>query len=214
VCELTELTESELNSESEVRRDFKVLTEVLRDPAKRKKVEQLLQSFAGLDRSLLFHRISALARYLERICGKDALNALFSVITKAVPDVDPFLKMVDDEEIRRWLADLNSKYIPIYEGIVPRFPHDWYRLFWDVRVDVTHGTLPFMGLTLLKRNGETVHLDMPFEAVISLINHQLRQMKKFQEERLGAPPALGIRPQLEEAHNLINAILGGPTQQA
>lgn len=197
----------ELSQEETRQRDFMALTSVSKDPEKRRKIEQVLDSFNELDRGLLFQKAVIIARYLAKICGENAMNALLLIIGRATPEVESYLEKISDKGSREWLGNINRKYISIYEGLFFPFPHDWYRVFWNVHVDTSHGNTPCLSLTFLKRNGERVYLDMPFIRVIDTINYQLQQMKKFQEAHPEAAPGLGLVEQFKQTQKSVEEIL-------
>lgn len=206
------MSESEQPPE-EVQRRFSELTEVLKDEDKRRQVDELLDSFSHFDRTALLGKVRTFARYLGDICGQDAITPLLTIVSQAVPEVESSLKLCDDENVREWLKALNRKYIAAYEGVFPPFVNDWYRVLWTTRLDSTHN-IPFIEIRLLKRNGESVYLDMPFHNAVGLMIHQLEQMESFQKKVTGGSPALGMKTRLERLKQLADSIIRGPVQES
>jgi hypothetical protein len=144
-------------------------------------VDNFLESLLDVSREDLLNRCSSLIRYIDDFCGEDSGDQLFRILSQALPDLDVTLKQIKDDKIRIWLKQLNAKYISLFEGIYPPIPNDWYRILWTTKIDVTHGNIPMIETTILKRNGESVFLEMPFLAMITLINHLLRQICETKE---------------------------------
>lgn len=197
---------SEENIPLEVRKLLRTLEESLKNIDNRKKLEKLLNKFADLERVDLLNRISSFVRYIEDICGKNTANALLQSLSLSLPELNSFLSAIQDEEVRTWLHDLNFRFIQSFEGIFPPFPHDWFRVLWNVKISITHGNLPLLELTILKRNGEKAHLEMPFPASIKLVNYILQRISEA-KDRTGSELKAVLSENLENTKKIIDSIM-------
>lgn len=198
---------SEKESSSEFNKTLKTLEEALKDKEKREKVDGLLETFAKLERRELLGRITSFTRYIEEICGHETGNALLRMLSRGLPAINKSLEQIEDAEVREWLRQLNSKYISAYEGIFPPIPHDWYRVFWSVKVDITHGNIPLIEAHILKRNGEIVYFEMPFSALVSLTNYLLGQISEAKEIDVLREQIQGLHEELEQTKKIVDSIL-------
>jgi len=196
---------SEQESISDLSKIIKTLEEALMDGEKRKIVDGLLETFSKLERKELLERVSSFARYIDEICGPQTSNALFGMLSQGMPEISKSLEQIENVEVREWLRQLNSKYISVFEGIFPPLPHDWYRIFWTVKVDITHGNIPLIEVIILKRNGESVYFEMPFPASVRLTNHLLRQISGTKEINILEIP--GMREELEHTKKIVESVL-------
>lgn len=184
---------------------IKTLEKSLKDEEKRRNVEHLFERFSIIDRRSLQERMGTLAGYVDDICGQGTCNVLFRIVGSGMPEIKKILEQIEDPEIREWLHQLNLKYISTYEGAFPPLPNDWYRIIWTTKIDFTHGNIPLVAVTLLKRNGENVYLEMPFPSASRLINHLLKRIVGTKEIDVSQVPE--IRQELEEMKRLLESSL-------
>jgi hypothetical protein len=169
----------------------------------RKRVDEILERFSTVKREDLINRYASIARYIEQICGKGTHYTLFRILSKSIPEVDKVLKEINNENVRDWLRQLNVKYIAVYEGVFPPLPNDWYRILWTTKVDFTHGNVPLIETTIMKRNGQSVFLEMPFPAMVTLINHLLRQICQTKDIDVSQIPEM--RRELEKTKEIVES---------
>jgi len=196
---------SEKSPDSEIKQLVATLEKSLLDEEKRTEVDDLLKRFSEIKREDFIKRYASLARYIEDLCGKDTSSVLFRILSLSVPEVEKTLEQIENDDIRKWLKELNSKYVAVYEGVFPPIPHDWYRVLWTKKVDFTHGNIPFIEATILKRNGESVFLEMPFSAMVTLINHLLKQVCETKEVKVLEIP--GMQEKLKQTKEIIESVL-------
>ena len=95
--------------------------DTLKNKEVREKLTLLLDDFSKLDRVEFIRRFSAIAKYIDEICGEQSSLILFSILAKPTPDVKVLLQQIKDEELRSWLSTINAKYISQLEGCFPPF---------------------------------------------------------------------------------------------
>jgi hypothetical protein len=169
-------------------------------------IEDTLSRFSTLERSRLLDKISTIARYLTQVCGHIGANILLDIVSKSPPDVDKTLALFEDPGIKEWVQRLNRKYVAIYEGVFPPFPHDWFRISWSTSLNTTYG-VPFIGVKIMKRNGETVFLEQPFASGLKLINYLLRRIQSHLNKTEGQLSD-DEQKELEKTRELTNILLG------
>jgi len=157
-----------------------VLEESLKDDKIKEQLIKIIDSYIHLNRSELIYKTSIMLRQLANVIGEKQSSIMMNYISREYNDIKMLFDDVSDQNVKKWLIDLNGKYITYFEGIYPPIPNDWYRAFWMTHLDISHG-IPMLNLTILKRNGENVTLDMPFDSMIKLIKHQLSQIELFQK---------------------------------
>jgi hypothetical protein len=197
------LPEIKQNLEEEVKKVTEMLENALQDKEKQRKVDEILERFSTIKREDFINRYTSIARYIEQICGKGTHYTLFRILSKSIPEVDEVLKEIKDENVRDWLRQLNAKYIAVYEGFFPPLPNDWYRILWTTKVDFTHGNVPLIETTILKRNGQSVFLEMPFPAMANLVNQLLKQICQTKEIDISQIPEM--RRELEKTKEIVEA---------
>ena len=180
--------------------------ENLKNKETREKVVSLLDEFSKLERVDFIRRYSSISKYIDEICGENSNFVLFSILGKSTPEVKLLLQPIKDEEVRNWLSDVNAKYISLFEGCFPPFLNDWYRVLWTVKVDHTHGNMPFLETTVIKRNQETAFLDVPFANMLILINHWLTQMCTTKAFNISEDPE--FMAQLRKTKQLVDNTIG------
>ncbi|HKM50418.1 MAG TPA: hypothetical protein VJZ75_04490 [Candidatus Bathyarchaeia archaeon] len=142
-------------------------------------IEDVFTRFSTLDRPDLLDKLPTIIRYLNQICmggSRIRTNILLDIVSRVPPELDEALKRFEDPTVKAWLENLNRKYVGLYEGVFPPFPHDWYRVSWSTSFNTSYG-IPFIAVKIIKRNGETVFLEQPLQAALRLISNYLRQIQ-------------------------------------
>ena len=164
-----------------VKAQMKELEEHLKDEQKRRSIEEVLDRFSKFGRPDLVNRVSVIAKYLGEIIPPIESNMVLNIVSQAIPDVNQMFDMFENGAVRDWAVQLNRKFVAAYEGIFPPFPHDWFRVLWSTSMNPSYA-IPFIALTIFKRNGEIVYLEQPFATALRLIAYQLRQINTFREQ--------------------------------
>lgn len=202
-----EINLNEQDIDENIIHELNTLVTELMNEENRIKLDEFVKSFIYLDRKMLLTKISVIGRTINNMFGEGTSRPVFFIISKESNRIHNLMNQIENIEIRNWLYDLNRKYIAYYEGVIPNFEHDWYRIYWATRIDATHDNIPFLSSKIVKRNGEIVYFDMPFDAALNLFIHQLRQMRNFQTGLPNRGALSPLRNNLVIIRELIDSII-------
>jgi hypothetical protein len=182
--------------------DIRQLSESIKEERVKDNIINVLSDFGRLPRRELLAKVPLLNRCLAEICQEAGANALLNLVSLGQPDLGPALSLVEDPDTRTWLKTLNMRFCPVYEGILPPWPDDWYRVSWRTSINIGDRT-PLLHLTIMKRGGEVINIESPFQSMLRLFVFSMTQMEVATREG----QIVGMDEQLKEIRKLADTLL-------
>ena len=189
----------------EIKESYTELSAALKK-GKGEQIEEIIESYTKLPRELLRDKNTVVVSAFREVAGSKAADVITNALHLGVPEFEKFLKLCEDPHTREFIRSLNLKYSLMFEGFFSPYPDDWYRLTWRTSYDFENKS-PMINIQVLKRNGETIQLESPIDALLRLMKFQLIQIQKLTTHLDKNGVSYSIKSELEEIRTRVDLML-------
>ena len=130
----------------------------LKDPTKRKIIEDVLASYRNLSKTEITNRLSQIALDLDPLIGKNASSGILMLVTLIGAEADRIYNIIKKKEKKKLIQEIHAKFSPIFGGVANLYSDDWYRISWKNSFDGISKE-PVLQARFFKRNGEEIVLE-------------------------------------------------------
>jgi len=152
-------------------------------------IENIIESYSKLDRNSLFAKTTYLVQSLSRLCGQKGTQFLLNVLTRGSSEgAYQLTRKISNENLRRFLEGLVSKYGAQYQWFLEPFPKDWQRSYISTKY-LGSRPVPIISTKIIDKSGNLLELESPLPTYVSLLVDQFKHLKATRDElrNLGQP---------------------------